>query len=128
MSTFAVLSVVILAVAGQDPLHDPAYRFSLPLQQQMKMIRHQAVGVKKKAELCLLDRQQREEFLEVRVRVKDRLPVVSAGDEMIKPARNPGSRSSCHNVARILLPRDRMTSIINRRIDDLTPQSRHLQV
>jgi hypothetical protein len=49
-----VLSVVIVTVACQDPLHKTADRANAPLNQQMKMIRHQTVGIKIEREPGLL--------------------------------------------------------------------------
>jgi len=54
----SIFSVIVLAVAGQDPLHYPANRFGLPLDQKMKVVRHQAVSIEKETQLCLLDREQ----------------------------------------------------------------------
>jgi len=48
--------VVVPAVAGQDPLHDPADRVRPPLNEQVKMVRHQAVGVKEEPQLLLRGR------------------------------------------------------------------------
>lgn len=38
-------SVVILAVTGQQPVHDAPDVVAFPLDQQVNVIRHQAIGI-----------------------------------------------------------------------------------
>ncbi len=57
MTCFSVLSVVILAVGGKEPLHYSANQRLLHLDQEMHMVRHQAVGIKVKGQLQLLLRE-----------------------------------------------------------------------
>ena len=54
----ALLPVIVLAVAGQHSLHDPADRFPLPFDQEMKVIRHQAVCIQIKWQLAFLYSEQ----------------------------------------------------------------------
>ena len=49
-----VFAIVILAVAGQYSLHDSAKGIVLHLDQEMDMIRHQAVGVEIEGQLGFL--------------------------------------------------------------------------
>lgn len=56
---FAVFSIVILAVSGQHSKHYPPDRLRLPFDQQVEVVRHQAVCIEIKAELLLLDGEQR---------------------------------------------------------------------
>ena len=58
---------------------DPPDRVSPPLDEQVKMVRHQAVGVEEERQLLLGRGQQREELPVVLVGVEDRLPVLSRG-------------------------------------------------
>jgi hypothetical protein len=44
-----ISAVVILAVTGKHTLHNVSNGLGLPLQQQMSMVGHQAIGVKVKA-------------------------------------------------------------------------------
>jgi hypothetical protein len=49
-----VFSVVVLAVAGKDSLHDAADWIVLHLDEQVEVIGHEAVGVKEEGELGFL--------------------------------------------------------------------------
>ena len=49
-----VLAVVVLAVAGQHPLHDTANRIVLHLDQKMNVVEHQTVGVEIEGQLRFL--------------------------------------------------------------------------
>ena len=40
-----MLAVVVLAVAGQHSLHDPANRIVLHLNQETNVVGHQTVGI-----------------------------------------------------------------------------------
>jgi hypothetical protein len=42
-----VLAIEILAVAGQQTLYDTAYLIVLPFNQKVRVVWHQAVGVKR---------------------------------------------------------------------------------
>ena len=44
-----VLAIVILAVAGQNSLHDSIKGIVLRLDQEMNVVRHQAIGVDRRA-------------------------------------------------------------------------------
>jgi hypothetical protein len=52
-----VLAVVVLAVGGEDSLHDPANRIVLQLHQEVHVVGHQAVGVEIKGQLQFLLRK-----------------------------------------------------------------------
>lgn len=62
MPGFSVLAIVILAVGCEESLHDSADGVPPPLDEQMNMIGHQAVGVKVERELGLLIGELKEEF------------------------------------------------------------------
>ena len=49
-----VLAIVVLTIAGQDPLHDAANRIVLHLHQEVHVVGHQAIGVQKKGEFSFL--------------------------------------------------------------------------
>ena len=55
MADLLVLTVVILAVGGQHPLHDPADGIVLHLDQEVNVVRHQAIAVEIERELRLLN-------------------------------------------------------------------------
>ena len=46
VTDLVVLSIVILTVGGQHSLHDSTDGIVLHLDQQMNVVRHQAIGVK----------------------------------------------------------------------------------
>jgi hypothetical protein len=94
-----VPAIVILAIPGQHPLHNVPDGLSLPLDQQVNVVRHQTVSVEEKGRAVLLFCQQREEFQKVIVTVKDVLPVIAARYYMIETALNLGSQLSSHGRA-----------------------------
>jgi hypothetical protein len=96
-----VLSVVILTVACQDPLHNPTDRVNAPLNEQMKMIRHQTVGIKIERKPGLLMFENRKEPEVVITRPEDAPAIIASGDQVIQTARDFDSGSPCH-LTRIL--------------------------
>jgi hypothetical protein len=96
MTDMLVAAVIILAVACQHTLHDIAYRLSLSLDQQMQVIRHQAIGIEEEAGLGLLFGQKLEELSVVICGMEDVAPVIAATHDMVKPSRDLNSRLSRH--------------------------------
>ena len=94
----AVLAVVILCVARQHPMHDPPDIVSPPLDQQMNVIGHQAVGVQIEWQLCLLIGQQCEKLLPVLRRMKNVSPLNPSRYHMIKRALDLYPRFSSHLI------------------------------
>lgn len=58
MTHLSIFSVVILPVSGQNSEHDSAHWLRLSLDQKVKVVRHEAVCVQKKFQLCLLYSEQ----------------------------------------------------------------------
>jgi len=54
MADLLVLSIVKLAVGGENSLHDAADGVVLHLDQQVKVVRHKAIGVEIERELRFL--------------------------------------------------------------------------
>ena len=79
----SVLTVVILAVTCQQTLHHPPDALDLTFDQQVNVVRHQAVGVKKEPAGRLLLCEKSEELLMIGLRVKDILPVIPPRDHMV---------------------------------------------
>lgn len=104
MPYLLVLPVIVLAVAGQHPVHDPPHRLRLPLDQQMNVVGHQAVRVDVEPKLPFPGAEQGQELVMIVGGVEDVLAVVPANDQMVKPAFDFEPRSSCHNVRRRLYP------------------------
>lgn len=92
MPGLAVLAIVILAVSGEEPLHDSADGVLLPLDKQMNVIRHQAIGVKMERQFGLLMRELNKELLIIVIRPEDELAVIAPSDDVIEPALNFESR------------------------------------
>lgn len=59
MADLLVSTIVILRIACEDAMHYPPNHIRLSLDQQMDVIGHHTVGVKKKREPFLLGREQR---------------------------------------------------------------------
>lgn len=84
MPDFLVFTVVILAVAGKHPLHDPANRIVLHLDQKMHVVWHEAVGVEIKGQLQFLLRENASEPEIVVVRSKCLPAVIAASNDVIQ--------------------------------------------
>jgi hypothetical protein len=76
--------ISLLAVTGQNAVHDPADGLGLPLESEMKMVSHQTVCVKKERKLLLLYGQQCKKSLMILRRMKDVPPVHSPRDQVIE--------------------------------------------
>jgi hypothetical protein len=92
----AVFPVIILAVPGQQPVHYPPDGVRFPLDQQVHVIGHQAVGVEEERELLFLCGQKREEPGVVFRRAENVLPVVPARDNVIKSTLDLDPCFACH--------------------------------
>ena len=79
-----VFSVEVLAVARQHTLHDSAYSVVLPFDQQVSVVWHQAVCVKKERPLSLLFCEHMQESEVVVVRAEDLSSIIPSGDYMIE--------------------------------------------
>jgi len=64
----------------------------LPLDEQMNVIRHQAIGVKMERQFGLLMSELNEKLLIVVIGPEDELAVIAASDDVIEPALNFESR------------------------------------
>lgn len=58
----SVLAIVILAIGGQESLHDPADGVIAPFDEQMDVIGHQAIGIEVEREPRFLVSELEEEF------------------------------------------------------------------
>ena len=67
-------------------MHDAVNRVRLSLNQQVNVIGHQAIRVKKVRQLVFLNFQQRKKLLIVIIAMENRLPIISSGDEVIETA------------------------------------------
>ena len=54
MPDASMSTVIILAIAGQHAVHDPPDRVRLPFDQQVHVIRHQAIGIEEERKSLLL--------------------------------------------------------------------------
>jgi hypothetical protein len=89
---------VILAIPGQQPVHDPAYWVLLALDQQVNMVRHQTVSIEIERKPSFLRFHQPEQLRIILVRTKDVLPIVATSDYVIEPALDLDSRLARHVV------------------------------
>ena len=84
----SVLAIVILAVRGEEPLHDSADGVLLPLDEHMNVIRHQAIGVEIEWQLGFLLLEDAGESEVVIVRPKYLSAIIPARDDVIEPTAN----------------------------------------
>ncbi len=77
-------------------MHDPPHIIRPPLDQQMNVIGHQAVGLKIKGKLLLLPGEQLNELPIVLRRMKDVPPIHPSRRHIIKPALDPDPRFPRH--------------------------------
>jgi hypothetical protein len=97
MADPTIFAVVILSVARQNAVHDPANIVGHSLDQQMNMIRHQTIGVEKEWQLAFLRRQERNKFVMILGGVENILAIDATRDQMIKAALNLKPLLSRHN-------------------------------
>jgi hypothetical protein len=64
----------------------------LPFDEQMNVIRHQAVGIKVEREPRLLVGELQEQFAAVGIRSEDELAIVASGDDVVEPSLDFESR------------------------------------
>ena len=79
-------------------MHYPPNIIRSALDQQMNVVRHQAIGVEVERQFVLLIADQREKLHKIPRIVEDVLPIDTTGDQMIKPALNFQPWSSRHRV------------------------------
>lgn len=103
VTDFSVFTIVVLTVTGQHPMHDAPDGVRLPLNQQMHVIGHEAVGVEKEWQSLLLSFQERKELLIISLIVEDSLPIITARDDVIEATFQLKAWESRHS-ARILFP------------------------
>jgi hypothetical protein len=94
----AISPIVILAIPGQQPVHDPAYWVLLALDQQVNMVRHETVSIEIERKPSFLRFHQPEQLRIILVRTKDVLPIVATSDYVIEPALDLDSRLARHVV------------------------------
>jgi hypothetical protein len=92
VTRLSMLAIVILAIGGQESLHNPADGVILPFDQQMNVIGHQAVGIKVEREPRFLVGELKQEFAAVVVRSKDELAIVASSDYVVETALDFESR------------------------------------
>ena len=86
VSDIAISPIVILTIPAQQPVHDPAYWILLALDQQVNVVKHEAVGIEIERKPRLLRFQQSEHLRIILVRTEDALPIVAASDYLVEPA------------------------------------------
>ena len=91
-----ITAVVVLAITSQNAVHDPAHGVRLPLNQEMHMVSHQAVGIKKEWEFAFLYRQKGQKLLIVSRRIEYRPPIIAASDHVIETTLNFGASFPGH--------------------------------
>jgi hypothetical protein len=116
MSDLLVLSIVILTVTSEQPVHHPTHRIVQHLSQQMHVIGHQAVSVKIEGTLRLLGLEKSEKLKIVIFRTEDAPPIIAAGNDVIEPAGYFNSRFPCPRLVKNILPKN-----TNVNISRLTP-------
>ncbi len=75
--------IKIASIPRQKGLHDPAQGNFSDLQQKVKMIPHQRIGIKAEGVSFLGLGQIAEEPFQISVIEKDSLPPISSGDDVI---------------------------------------------
>ena len=101
MAHLTILSVVILAVGSQQPMHHAAARVVPHLGQQMNMIRHQAIRMNVKGQFRFLALEQAQKLEMVIGRLEYPLAIIPTRDQVVKPTSYFDSRLPCHGGPRI---------------------------
>ena len=94
-----MLAVVVLAVAGQHSLHDAANRIVLHLDQKMKVVGHQTVGVEIEGQLRFLLLKNAGEPDVVVVRPEYLSAIIPTSNDVIEPSPDFDTRLSRHDGA-----------------------------
>jgi hypothetical protein len=108
-----IAAIVVLTVTRQEPVHDPANRVRLSLNQQVNVISHQAVSMQKEREFSLLHREQRQELLIVRGRIEYLPAIIAASNDVIKTTLDFGAFSSGHGPP-MLAPTSNLINALRR--------------
>ncbi len=101
MAHLPILSVVILAVGSQQPMHHAADRVVPHLGQQMNMIRHQAIRINVKGQFRFLALEQAQKLEMVIGRLEYPLAIIATRDQVVKPTSYFDSRLPGHGGPRI---------------------------
>jgi hypothetical protein len=101
VANLPILSIVILAVSGQQGLHDLTDRIVLHLSQQMDVIRHQAVRVEIERTLRFLVLERKQKLKIVIVRSEYAPAIIPASDDVVEPTGYFNSRLASHGRVRI---------------------------
>ena len=101
MAHLTILSVVILAVGSQQPMHHAAARVVPHLGQQMNMIRHQAIRMNVKGQFRFLALEQAQKLEMVIGRLEYPLAIIPTRDQVVKPTSYFDSRLPGHGGRRI---------------------------
>ena len=117
MSHLSIFPVVVLTKTRQDAMHDAADRVRLSLDQQVHVVRHQTISVKKEWQPALLHLKQREELQVIDRVVEDNLAIIAASDQVIKTALDFDARLPGHGRMLSLGGYGRQLESQNRRPD-----------
>src|SRR5215831_15570708 len=99
MAAALMSSIVILTITGKRPLHDPANVVRLSLYQQVHVVGHETISVKKERQQPLLLCQQREELFVIRCAVEYLSAIIATGDDVIQTTGNFQARFAGHKAA-----------------------------
>ncbi|MFY9556861.1 MAG: hypothetical protein WAV47_19280, partial [Blastocatellia bacterium] len=111
---------MVLAVAGQNTLHDAANRIVLHLNQEVHVIGHQAIGVEIEGQLHFLLSENAGESEVVVVRAENLSTIITASDQVIEAPADFDPWFPRHN-ARDYLPRRSNVQNVASKPDPLVP-------
>ena len=83
-------------VAGQQPLHDPGYSRGMLPEEEMEMIRHEAIGVKLEPESLLGFSEEPNEFPIIVIFEEYRLLPIATGHGVVDRPTLGASEGACH--------------------------------
>ena len=89
MPDLPISPIVILAIAGQQTMHDAAYWIFPALKEQVYVVWHQTVGIEIEGEPRLLCFQQSQYLRVILMRTENALPIVAASHYVVEPALDP---------------------------------------
>ena len=107
---------MVLAIVGQHSLHDAANRIVLHLNQKMKVVGHQTVGVEVEGQLRFLLSKNAGEPDVVVVRAEYLSAIIPTSNDVIEPSPDFDTWLSRHNGAGAIAGKDNMS-----RNSSLTP-------
>jgi hypothetical protein len=106
VSGFTILQIELLAIRLLQALHELGQGVFGAFQQQVHMVRHEAVAVHRIIVSLPVSRQAIEIRLVVAIREKSLLPLVTLDDDMIEHSGGEKSRSAGHDASRIKTEQD----------------------